>query len=102
MEQLLTELKEYLGFTWGNHDERLTSIIGRGKVYLQSIADINDNEFLTESNAKALLFDYCRYVIHYSLEHFENNFNSALVRLKFEHLKNDIIENEVNENEEDN
>lgn len=63
MGELLESVKNYLDITWADErlDEKLTGIIRRGQAYLNQVAGEKLN-YETEGTARALLFDYVRYV----------------------------------------
>lgn len=83
---MLEEVKKYLAITW-NDDITNTNVensINEGKGYLQEIVG-SSIDFDTDKIARALLKDYCRYVRNYSLEYFEVNFQSALIKLQLKY-----------------
>ncbi|WP_291634551.1 hypothetical protein [Clostridium sp.] len=79
---LLEAIKAYLHITWEdiNTEINLTGMINRGMARLQTIAGVS-LDFTTESDARALLFDYVRYANSQALEMFEKNFASELMAL---------------------
>lgn len=83
---MLEEVKSYLAITWDDDitNSNIQNSINEGKDYLQRIVGSPIN-FDTDKTARALLKDYCRYVRNYSLEYFETNFRSALIRLQLDY-----------------
>jgi len=78
---MLQELKGYLKITWNDEDIVLNGFILRGKEYLKDLAGA-DLDFESESSAKSLLLDYCRYAYNNALEYFEENFSREILRLQ--------------------
>lgn len=89
MEELLQPIKEYLNITWDDDvtDNNIKGFIARGQARLNKIAGVPLN-FEEEGQARALLFDYCRYANSKALEMFEKNFLSELVSLQIESMVN--------------
>lgn len=83
MEELLAAVKNYLNITWEDEltDQKLQGMIERGKSYLNHISG-GSFSFAEENEARALLFDYCRYVWSNALEEFEQNFKPHLLALR--------------------
>ena len=82
-EGLLDDIKIYLNITWNdvNTDKNLEGITSRGMAYLNDIAG-SELDFTQEGEARALLFDYCRYARSHALEDFERNFRSGLMAMQ--------------------
>ncbi len=79
---MLQDVKDYLKITWSDEDAALTSLITRGRAYLNSLvgADLDFTSGLPQS----LLLDYCRYVYNNASEYFEENFASEILRLQLQ------------------
>lgn len=78
---MLQDIKDYLRITWPDEDEKLTSMIARGKTVINNIVGLS----LTYENAseeKILLLDYCRYAYNNATEYFEENYKPELLRLQ--------------------
>lgn len=80
---LLQAAKTYLDITWTDTetDTKLTGILERGCVYLDRIAG-KPQDYSVEGEARALLFDYTRYVRAGAADEFEKNYMSALLALQ--------------------
>lgn len=89
---LLDDVKNYLDITWDDpeSDKKLSGIVNRGISYLQDHAG-GALSFETEGQARALLFDYCRYVRSNALEMFGVNFRGELIALRSEREVNDYV-----------
>jgi hypothetical protein len=83
---MLNEVKRYLAVTWNDADTdaNIQDSIDEGSQYLSTLVG-TDIDFDSDLEAKALLKDYCRYVRNYSLEYFETNFRSNILRLQFKY-----------------
>ena len=77
---LLDSVKNYLDITWVDleTDNKVIGIIGRGIKYLDGING-KENDYITEDNARELLFDYCRYARSGMLDEFRKNYLDALL-----------------------
>lgn len=80
---LLNAAKNYLDITWqdADTDTKLTGILERGIAYLNRIAGV-EQDYTVEGDAKALLFDYARYVRSNALDEFLTNYLSELLALQ--------------------
>lgn len=80
---LLNAAKNYLDITWqdADTDTKLTGILERGIAYLNRIAGV-EQDYTAEGDAKALLFDYARYVRSNALDEFLTNYLSELLALQ--------------------
>lgn len=79
---LLDAAKNYLDITWADDagDEKLSSILARGVAYLDHTAGIA-LDYTEGTTARALLFDYARYVRAGALQDFGVDFQSELLAL---------------------
>ena len=82
-EQLLTDIRSYLDITWVDPagDQKLVGLIARGVVYLNDLAGTG-LDYLTEGQARALLFDYVRYARSNVLDEFAKNFQQEIIRFQ--------------------
>lgn len=80
---LLQEVKEYLKITWDDEDANLTSIIARGKAYLNDLTGV-ELDFTEVDQPKSLLLDYCRYAYNNASEYFEDNYQKEILRLQLQ------------------
>ena len=82
-DTLLEAVRNYLDITWtdANGDKKLTGIISRGMVYLDSVAG-EACDYAAEGKPRELLFDYCRYVRSGALDEFETNYLSEILSLQ--------------------
>ena len=80
---LLDAVKNYLDITWvdPSGDQKLTGIISRGMAYLDSIAGTT-MDYVIESKARELLFDYCRYARSNALSEFQTNYLHEILSLQ--------------------
>ena len=80
---LLNAAKNYLDITWedADTDTKLTGILERGIAYLNRIAGV-EQDYMVEGDAKALLFDYARYVRSNALDEFLTNYLPELLALQ--------------------
>ena len=80
---LLNAAKNYLDITWedADTDTKLTGILERGIAYLNRIAGV-EQDYTVEGDAKALLFDYARYVRSNALDEFLTNYLPELLALQ--------------------
>lgn len=88
--ELLYDIRNYLDITWedSDTDTKITGIINRGMAYLNKRTGA-DLDFAEEADARALLFDYCRYAWSNALEDFKVNFLSEIIDLQLnESVKN--------------
>lgn len=84
---LLAPAKNYLDRTWDDAagDTKLSGIISRGITYLDHRAGVT-LDYAEGTEALALLFDYCRYVLADALQDFEKDFAPELLRLHIDGL----------------
>lgn len=78
---MLDAIKTYLRISWADDDTAIATLIDRGKTKLNELAGA-DLDFNTESLARSLLFDYCRYAYNNASEYFEENFQREILRLQ--------------------
>lgn len=81
-EGLLASAKTYLDITWTDAatDEKLSGILSRGIARLDKIAGVT-LDYAEGTDARALLFDYARYVRANALQDFESDFADELLSL---------------------
>ena len=79
---LLEAAKNYLDMTWADDagDEKLSGILTRGMSYLDHTAG-ETLDYEEGTAARALLFDYARYVRAGALQDFAVDFQSELLAL---------------------
>nr|DAL71022.1 MAG TPA: Head Tail Connector Protein [Caudoviricetes sp.] len=83
VEKMLQDTRNYLDITYEDNDTdvKLLGIIRRGADYLDRVAG-TPQDYNTDSAAKSLLLDYCRYARNNALELFEQNFRAELIMLR--------------------
>lgn len=92
-ETLLADARNYLDITWPDPDGdvKLLGILLRGMTYLDHAAGIA-LEYCEGSTARALLFDYVRYVRAGDLPHFGRDFAQELLGL---HIAGEVRQEEA-------
>lgn len=88
---MLEELKKHLRITWSEEDTELTSMLERGKKYLDRIIGI-ELDYTQEDLPKSLLFDYCRYYYNNSIEYFTQNFHDEILYLQLYEASRELAE----------
>lgn len=85
MDELLNACRNYLDITWEDPegDEKLSGILMRGQNYLDRVAGY-PQDYTQESAARALLFDYVRYVRANAFDEFMNNYLHELLALQID------------------
>lgn len=80
---LLADVKNYLDITWVDpeSDKKLSGILSRGIKYLDRIAGAK-LDYTQESNGRALLFDYVRYVRANAFDEYQHNYKHELLALQ--------------------
>lgn len=91
--ELLASAKNYLDITWEEDagEEKLSGILSRGITYLDHIAGV-ELDYAEGTTARALLFDYVRYVRADALQDFASDFQSELLRL---HMDGEVTQSEA-------
>ena len=88
---MLQEVKDYLKITWDDEDTSLGRLIIRAKDNVDDLIGV-ELDYDTNSQAKTLFLDYCRYDYNNSLEYFEDNFSKEILRLQLkEGVKANVI-----------
>ena len=87
INKLLTEVKEYLNYTWEdtNRDNKLIGYINSSIDYLKEVANA-DIDLETDYLARDLFFNRVLYMNSQALDDFFKNYNSYLneLRIKYE------------------
>lgn len=80
---VLEEAKNYLDMPWADDEteRKLQGIIERGQRYLNSVAG-GILDYTVDDLPRALLFDYCRYVLNNAFDEFAKNYNGDLINLR--------------------
>ena len=78
VEKMLQDTRNYLDITYEDND---TDVKLLGADYLDRVAG-TPQDYDTDSTAKSLLLDYCRYARNNALELFEQNFRAELIMLR--------------------
>ena len=91
-ENLLSDVAIMLNYTAAERaeditiDRRIRIMIENGIARLRSSApDLTVKDFEEEGNARALLFDYCRYADSNALEMFGVNFSAEILALRLDY-----------------
>lgn len=89
-EELLAAAKNYLDITWQDPEEdvKLYGILLRGVGYLDHAAGV-PLDYSDGTAARALLFDYARYVRAGALQDFGKDFSSELLGL---HISGEVAQ----------
>ena len=87
-EQLLSDIKSFLNFTWEDtaKEQRIIGYINSSIAYLKEIADAEIN-FDEDYLAKDLLFNRVLYMDSQALDDFQKNYNPMLNELKIKYQK---------------
>ncbi len=84
---MIDELKEELNVTWNDSDPRLERLLKEGKAALSELIDAN-LDFDNDDVVRGLLLSYCRYSYNSSIEYFEENFKTTILRLQLKSAVN--------------
>ena len=86
INKLLTEVKEYLNYTWKDtaRDTRLVGYIKSSIDYLKEVANA-DIDLETDYLARDLFFNRVLYMNSQALDDFATNYNSYLNELKIKY-----------------
>lgn len=78
---MLEDIKKYLNISWedGLIDEKLKELINQSKTSIKALGGV-EVDFDKDTIAKELLFNRVRYAYNNSLEYFEENFHSEILR----------------------
>ena len=87
-EGLLMAVKNYLDITWEDveSDKKIAGITERGVAYIDRIAG-KPMDYMIEGSARALLFDYVRYVRSGALNIFMDNYCDELIALQMDEME---------------
>ena len=90
---LLDAVRNYLDITWVDDagDEKLSGVIARGIAYLDRVAGVQQ-DYKTETEARGLLFDYCRYARANSLPSFGVDYADELMAL---HMAGEVAQDDT-------
>lgn len=89
---MLQEVKDYLKITWDDEDASLSGLIIRTKDNINDLIGV-ELDYDSNSQAKTLFLNYCRYDYNNALEYFEENFSKEILRLQLkEAVKANAIE----------
>ncbi|MEA5004720.1 MAG: hypothetical protein VB081_14630 [Christensenella sp.] len=93
-EGLLVAVKNYLDITWEDveSDKKIAGITERGVAYIDRIAG-KAMDYTIEGSARALLFDYVRYVRSGALNIFMDNYCHELIALQMDEME--VPEDEI-------
>jgi len=91
--ELIAPAKNYLDITWEDTagEDKLSGILSRGITKLDHVAGV-ELDYAEGTTARALLFDYVRYVRADALQDFEADFQSELLRL---HMDGEVTQSEA-------
>ena len=78
---MLEDIKKYLNISWEDDliDEKLKELINQSKASIKALGGV-EVDFDKDTIAKELLFNRVRYAYNNSLEYFEENFHSEILR----------------------
>ncbi len=89
MTKLIEEIKNRLDITDDSYNQKLESIIDEGIMKLKRFNPIlTENDFDSQTLAKALLIAYCRYAVSDAEEVFFENYKSEILNLRQEYEVN--------------
>lgn len=90
---MLEELKTCLNISWQDEliDNKLNQLINESKAVLNKMMGVK-LDYEKDEEARELLFNRVRYAYNNSLEDFEKNFSTMILRKQlFEGMKNETI-----------
>ena len=79
--KLTREIKNYLGITWDDKgtDKKVGEIISQGEHKIMKLTNSPRSDFYTESDARGLLFEYCRLAWANVPEKFDEVYKSEII-----------------------
>ena len=79
--KLTREIKNYLGITWDDKgtDKKVAEIISQGEYKIMKLTNSQRSDFSTESDARSLLFEYCRLAWAGVPEKFDEVYKSDII-----------------------
>lgn len=82
---MIEKLKQYLNISWEDDelDKKLINLLEQSKNALTSLMGVSIN-FEEDKELEELLFNRVRYSYNNSLEYFEENFKSEILRLQLQ------------------
>lgn len=82
---MIEKLKQYLNISWEDNelDKKLINLLEQSKNALTSLMGVSIN-FEEDKELEELLFNRVRYSYNNSLEYFEENFKSEILRLQLQ------------------
>ena len=82
---MIEKLKQYLNISWEDDelDKKLINLLEQSKNALTSLMGVSIN-FEEDEELEELLFNRVRYSYNNSLEYFEENFKSEILRLQLQ------------------
>lgn len=79
--ELMSKIKNYLGITWDDKgtDIKVAEIISQGERKIMALTNSPRSDFFAESDARSLLFDYCRLAWAGVPEKFDEVYKSDII-----------------------
>lgn len=87
-ENLRLDIKNYLGITWDDRgtDKKVAEIIASGEHKVMKLTNSQKPDFYTVSNARSMLFEYCRLAWAGVPEKFDEIFKADIVGARLESI----------------
>lgn len=89
MNQLLESFKRRMKIFHDTQDDELIDSLTASKAAIKSMTGTDD---ITKPEVKELVIERSRYAYNDTLEYFEDNFQSTLIRVAFDNTVGDVIE----------
>lgn len=85
---LQREIKNYLGITWDDNgtDKKVDETISQGKHKVMKLTNSPNSDFFIESDARRMLFEYCRLAWAGVPEKFDEVYKSDIVGARLDKI----------------
>lgn len=86
--KLVREIKNYLAITWDDKetDKKVAEIISQGEYKIMKLTNSTPSDFSTESDARSLLFEYCRLAWAGVPEKFDEVYKSDIIGARLDKI----------------
>lgn len=85
---LLSEIKNHLGITWDDKgtDRKVSEMISQGEFKIMKLINSTRDDFYTESDARNMLFEFCRLSWAGVPEKFDELYRSDIVGARLSNI----------------